>query len=99
MKWLSIFIAISIVSVGRADPMKFEFTGDTDPSLKHAGNAIFFSTPLAEGNYDVTVTLGTDDHDSTTTVKAEQRRLMLEAIHTASGKFETRTFTLNIRTP
>ena len=47
----------------------------------------------------MTVTLGSADHDSTATVKAEQRRLMLEAIHTAAGTFETRTFTVNVRTP
>ena len=59
----------------------------------------FFSVALPEGNYNVTVTLGDASGESTTTVKAESRRLMLERIHTAAGKFETRTFTVNIRTP
>lgn len=59
----------------------------------------FFSVDIGEGNFDVTVTTGDAKGESTTTVKAESRRLMLESIHTAPGKFETRTFTVNVRTP
>lgn len=58
----------------------------------------YFSVKLPEGNYRVTATLGGPD-ESTTTVKAELRRLMLEKIHTAAGKSETRTFIVNLRTP
>src|SRR6185437_335962 len=36
---------------------------------------------------------------SDTTVKAELRRLMLEGVKTFDGKFETRTITVNTRTP
>jgi lysophospholipase L1-like esterase len=59
----------------------------------------FFSVALPEGNYNVTVTLGDLKGESVTTVKAESRRLMLEEVRTAAGKFESRTFTVNIRTP
>ena len=58
-----------------------------------------FSVAVPEGNYRVTVTLGDPTADAITTVKAESRRLMLERIRTAAGKFETRTFTVNVRTP
>jgi lysophospholipase L1-like esterase len=58
-----------------------------------------FSVAVPEGNYRVTVTLGDAQGDSTTTVKAETRRLALERIHTAPGQFETRSFMVNIRTP
>jgi len=57
----------------------------------------FFSVSLPEGNYDVTVTLGDAAGESVTTVKAESRRLMLEKVRTEPGKFEARTFTVNIR--
>jgi lysophospholipase L1-like esterase len=57
----------------------------------------FFSVKLPEGNYNVTVTLGDAAGESVTTVKAESRRLMLEKVVTAPGKFETRTFTVNVR--
>jgi lysophospholipase L1-like esterase len=59
----------------------------------------FFSVALPEGTHHVTVTLGDAAGESTTTVKAELRRLMLEQIRTAQGKFAPRSFTVNIRTP
>jgi len=59
----------------------------------------YFSVALPEGNYDVTVTFGERAGESVTTVKAELRRLMLEEVRTAKGRFETRTFTVNVRTP
>ncbi|MFO0810969.1 MAG: rhamnogalacturonan acetylesterase [Gemmataceae bacterium] len=58
-----------------------------------------FSVALPEGNYAVTVTLGDAAGVSATTVKAELRRLMLENVTTEAGKFVTRTFVVNIRTP
>jgi lysophospholipase L1-like esterase len=58
----------------------------------------YFSVQVPEGNYRVTATLG-GDADSTTTVKAELRRLMLEKIHAAAGAAEERVFLVNIRTP
>jgi len=59
----------------------------------------FFSAKVPEGNYLVTVTLGSADQAATTTVKAELRRLMLEQVHTAAGETVSRTFAVNIRTP
>jgi lysophospholipase L1-like esterase len=56
------------------------------------------SVALPEGNYNVTVTLGGSD-EATTTVLAENRRLMLEQIHTKAGETIRRTFTVNVRTP
>lgn len=64
-----------------------------------AGKPSFFSVDLPEGNYNITVTLGGTPEASTTTIKSELRRLMLENVRTAPGKTETRTFTVNIRTP
>jgi lysophospholipase L1-like esterase len=59
----------------------------------------FFSVALPEGNYHINVTFGNARGITNTTVKAELRRLMLENIQTAYGKFVTRTFTINIRRP
>ncbi|MHB1021712.1 MAG: rhamnogalacturonan acetylesterase [Acidobacteriaceae bacterium] len=58
----------------------------------------FFSQTVPEGNYLVTLVLG-GDADSTTTVKAESRRLMVYQMHTAPGKSVKRSFVVNIRTP
>src|SRR5437763_1717944 len=59
----------------------------------------FFSVKVPEGNYSVTVTLGSSADESNTTVKAETRRLMLEAVRVPAGKVERRTFTVNVHTP
>jgi lysophospholipase L1-like esterase len=59
----------------------------------------YFSVALPEGNYNVTVTLGDAAGESLTTIKAELRRLMVEKVETKPGKFETRTFVVNLRTP
>jgi lysophospholipase L1-like esterase len=78
-------------------------TQDTGDALTRgaitAPHSFLFSVAVPEGNYRVTVTLGDPKADAITTVKAETRRLMLERIHTAAGKFETRSFTVNVRTP
>ena len=58
----------------------------------------YFSIPVPEGNYRVTVVLG-GSQASVTTVRAEARRLMLEKIPTAAGKTVTRQFDVNVRVP
>lgn len=78
-------------------------TGDNSDPLQTAAvtaaNPFSFSVAVPEGNYRVTVTLGDPKAESTVTVKAETRRLMLEHLHTDAGKFITRTFTVNVRGP
>jgi len=59
----------------------------------------FFSVAVPEGNYRVTVTLGSDAAASVTTVKAEARRLMLMEVPVARGGAVTHAFVVNIRTP
>jgi lysophospholipase L1-like esterase len=59
----------------------------------------YFSVVLPEGNYIVRITFGDFEKESRTTVKAELRRLMLERVDTPAGKFVTRTFVVNVRTP
>jgi lysophospholipase L1-like esterase len=58
-----------------------------------------FSSKAPEGNYRVTLVLGNSKFASTTTVKAELRRLMLEQIHTEPGQFVTNSFIVNVRRP
>ncbi|MFD2288298.1 rhamnogalacturonan acetylesterase [Pedobacter petrophilus] len=57
----------------------------------------YFSAAVPEGNYEVTVTLGDEKEATSTTVKAESRRLMLENIKTKAGQFLTKTFIVNIK--
>jgi len=65
-----------------------------------AGGPVYFSVKVPEeGNYRVTVKLGDEKTETMTTIKAEIRRLMLVRVHTDPGKFETRQFLVNVRTP
>ena len=63
------------------------------------GNARYFSVDLPEGNYAVTVALGDDAAPTSTTIKSELRRLMLENVPAAAGQRVLRTFVVNVRTP
>ncbi len=58
-----------------------------------------FSLKLPEGNYAVTALLNDQTGEAVTTVKAEQRRLMLEKMQFKPGTLATRTFIVNLRTP
>jgi lysophospholipase L1-like esterase len=62
-------------------------------------NPFYFSVRVPEGNYRVTAALGGSTAESTMTVKAELRRLMLEKVHVAPGKTVTRSFIVNVRMP
>jgi hypothetical protein len=52
-----------------------------------AAEPFYFSVAVPEGNYKVTVTLGNARGESSTTVKAELRRLMLEEVQTTAKEF------------
>jgi lysophospholipase L1-like esterase len=81
---------VSCVDRGK-DALRGDFcTGD---------QPFYFSVALPEGNYSVRLIFGDAAGSTTTTVKAELRRLMLEKVETAPGKFVERTFTVNVRTP
>lgn len=66
---------------------------------KTDGSPFFFSVNVPDGNYKVTVRLGHANRAATTTVRAESRRLFVNALHTEKGEFAERTFLVNKRTP
>lgn len=57
----------------------------------------FFSVALPDGNYEVTLTLG-GKAASTTTVRAEARRLFVDQLHLAAGASKQIVFNVNVRT-
>lgn len=57
----------------------------------------FLSVRVPDGNYRVTVTLGSRKRSAVTTVRAESRRLFLESIPTEKGEFKTYSFVVNKR--
>lgn len=71
-----------------------------DRGTRPEGNQQFyFSAAAPEGNHRVTVTFGSDDEPSDTTVRAESRQLMLEHVVVPQGGSVTKEFLVNVRTP
>jgi lysophospholipase L1-like esterase len=81
------------------EPKQLSTSADTIACPGKVESGYIRSLPMIEGNYNVTVTLGAPDAEAWTTVLAEQRRLMLERIHTKAGESVRRTFTVNVRRP
>jgi len=59
----------------------------------------YFSVKLPEGHYKIVLTLGGNPEGSSTTVKAESRRLMFENLKTSKGKTIQKTIIVDVRTP
>ncbi len=70
------------------------FAGDACASDK----PFFFSIPATDGDYKVTVVLG-GPAASTTTLRAESRRLLLMERSVPAGASATESFVLNVRLP
>ena len=73
-------------------------TGDNGETTT-SNRPFSFSAKVPEGNYNVTVTFGDSAMATSTTVKAEAGRLMLERIEVPAGEVAERTFTTSVRTP
>ena len=64
----------------------------------HLSDGIFyFSVAVPDGNYKVTVTLGSKKSKGNTTVRAESRRLFVQNVETKKGEFKTCSFIVNKR--
>ena len=66
---------------------------------KVSDKPFYFSVPVRDGNYKVTVTLGARKKAGQTVVRAESRRLMVESCTTRKGQFKTYSFVVNKRSP
>ena len=59
----------------------------------------YFSVAVPDGNYRVTVTVGSKRGASITTIRGESRRLFFENVVTKKGEQKMLTFCINKRTP
>lgn len=66
---------------------------------KVSDKPFYFSVPVEDGNYMVTVTLGSKKQATHTVVRAESRRLMVEDCTTKKGQFVTYSFIVSKRSP
>ncbi|KQB38936.1 putative rhamnogalacturonan acetylesterase [Flavobacterium daejeonense] len=83
----------------------YGFDFDTESNVKLDSNSFvvnkptYFSVQLPEGNYQVSVTFGSKEKNTNTTIKAESRRLFVNQLLLKKGETLTKTFTVNVRTP
>ena len=107
---LAIAIAVTIHAQTLKTSYKIEFGPDKPAAYSDergygfesgvtSDKPFYFSFAVPEGNYRVTVELGDREGESTTTIKAELRRLMVEKVHTARGQLKKVSFIVNVRTP
>lgn len=68
-----------------------------EPPTKDNKSPFFFSVRVPDGNYKVTVRLGSRKQAGITTVRAESRRLFIESVPTKKKEFIERTFIVNKR--
>ena len=66
---------------------------------KASDQPISFAVQVPDGNYRVTVTLGSKKRAAQTVVRAESRRHYTDLIATKKGKYETMTFVVNKHQP
>lgn len=77
-------------------------------SVDNGGNALsgdfitsdkpfYFSVAIPEGNYNITLNLGDTIGSSETTVRVENRRLMLNDIKTKQGEVVEKTITIHVK--
>lgn len=77
-------------------------------SVDHGGNALtgdfitsekpfYFSVVIPEGNYDITLNLGDSKGTSETTVRVENRRLMLNDVKTKKGEIVEKQITVHVK--
>ena len=84
-------------------PRYSEETGygyDLAPTPEKGSKApFFFSVRVPDGNYKVTVRLGSKKQAGVTTVRGESRRLFVDNLPTRKGQFTEETFIINKRNP
>ncbi len=77
-------------------------------SVDNGGNALtgdfitsdkpfYFSVAIPEGNYNITINLGDSKGTSKTTVRVENRRLMLNDINTKQGEIVEKQITVHVK--
>ena len=73
------------------------YTSESPFGYVKGTNNRFFTLDLPEGNYDIIMYLGSENEASETTIKVENRRLVLEKVQTSKGEIAKKIFTVNLR--
>jgi lysophospholipase L1-like esterase len=81
----------------------FDFNTSDNVTFRKVGfttdEPVYFSTTVPEGNYRIEVSLGSSRSSSTTTIKAESKRIMYAQVEVPKNESVTKTFMVNVRKP
>lgn len=88
-----------IICKGTVQTKKIKGNNQLTSDFVISNHPFYFSVDIPEGRYKITLTLGNPSGTSSTTVKAESRRLMLENVHPEKGKPVTKTIVVDVRSP
>ena len=80
---------VEVVDRGGTDALRRDFCTSNQP--------FHFSVKVPEGNYHVRLILGDQQGESSITVKAESRRLMIQQFSTSFGLIADQMITVNVR--
>lgn len=95
-KLFLLFFALScaVAALHAQEEYPLVYTFDTKDQ-----QAFDLNVPVPDGNWLVTVRIGSRKHAGATFIKAESRRLFVNDLRTAKGEFETVSFVVNKRDP
>jgi lysophospholipase L1-like esterase len=82
-----------------SDSTGYGYDFKTKPQSAKNKAPAFFSIKVPDGNYKVTFEVGSDEFDSETTIRTENRRSLLENFFTRKGNIQTFSFVVHKRTP
>ena len=94
MKRILLFLTVVCLSISKVQAQVIDTVLN-----KVSEKPFYFSVPVDDGNYLVTVTLGAKKRAAQTVVRAESRRLMVENCVTKKNQYETWRFIVSKRSP
>lgn len=91
----------SVPVYSEAEGYGLDLCADTPPASWRGDGAtpFYFSINVPDGNYRVTLVLGSKKRAGITTVRGESRRTFLHRVETARGKLQEVSFVVNKHTP
>ena len=81
------------------DSLGYGYDHGTTKLSKTQTSPMFFSFKVPEGDYKVTVTLGSKQYAGVTALRSETRRLVVDKMVTRKGELRDVTFNVNVHTP
>ena len=82
-----------------SDSLGYGYDRGTVALSKKQTAPMFFSVKVPEGDYKVTVTLGSKQYAGVTALRSETRRMVVNRMETRKGELRDITFNVNVHTP